>query len=458
MKLKRFKGSIVSMGLAALIFGAAGSASAEFQYQCPRVGGANNTGISNGIELVDGVIPDNEAWNLRMNNKVCMHVTGSDGFATMADGKRLYVFGFKDQTGVIHKNHLNRNSNFHKNELLKEMGEAVTQGILGANQPSPPISLNQDDDFFLTLTNPGMVLRPDLFDPHTVHYHGFPEASAQFDGVPETSISINQAASITYWYNNAEPGTFMWHCHVEATEHMQMGMLGSLHVNPAQNKTGFGGNDATIAQLAGGAGPKGYVYNDGDGTTAFDVEKTILLGGYDGVFHDASEGVLPLPFAEMEDNYPTINGRGYPDTVGTTDAVMTDFGDWQDFGTLNAPEQFRNTQPVNAIVSATAGERVLLRLTNLNVSRAFTIQLSGGLKMKLVGQDARINRGRGLTDGKDLYHETSSIRVNGGSTHDLIIDTTGFAAGDYVLYTTNTNYLSNDQEDFGGIMTTITIN
>ena len=35
----------------------------------------------------------------------------------------------------------------------------------------------------------GTFQRPDLFDPHTVHYHGFPNASAIFDGLPESAIA-----------------------------------------------------------------------------------------------------------------------------------------------------------------------------------------------------------------------------------------------------------------------------
>ena len=160
MKLKRLKGSMAFLGLAALIFGTAGPAAAEFNIQCP-------TGAT---KLLDGQTPS----GLPEDSDVCMHITGSDGFATQGDGKRLYVFGFKQQTG-------------------KPLKTAITEGILGANQPSPPISLREGDNFHLTLSNPGMVLRPDLFDPHTVHYHGFPEASAIYDGVPETSVSINQS-------------------------------------------------------------------------------------------------------------------------------------------------------------------------------------------------------------------------------------------------------------------------
>ena len=96
--------------------------------------------------------------------------------------------------------------------------------------------LDQDDEFYLTLTNVGMIMRPDLADPHTVHFHGFPNASAIFDGVPDASVSVNMGASLSYYYKLVEPGTYMYHCHVEATEHMQMGMLGNLYVKPAQNK------------------------------------------------------------------------------------------------------------------------------------------------------------------------------------------------------------------------------
>ena len=46
-------------------------------------------------------------------------------------------------------------------------------------------------------------------------------------------------SSLTYYYLNNDPGTYMYHCHVEATEHMQMGMLGSLYVDPIQNQTGL---------------------------------------------------------------------------------------------------------------------------------------------------------------------------------------------------------------------------
>ena len=166
-------------------------------------------------------------------NVQCMSLTGGDGWVTMADGRELYIFGFSDVSGM-------------------PAADILNLGGYRANSPAPTIRTREGDKLYLTLTNVGFVNRPDLFDPHSIHYHGFPNASAIFDGLPESAIALNQQASITYFYNNVEPGTYMWHCHVEATEHMQMGMLGNLYVDPIQNQTGVGGNAATKAGKEGG--------------------------------------------------------------------------------------------------------------------------------------------------------------------------------------------------------------
>jgi hypothetical protein len=47
--------------------------------------------------------------------------------------------------------------------------------------------------------------------------------------------------------------------------------------------------------------------------------------------------------------------------------------------------------------------------------------------------------------------------LGGGETTDVIVDTAGIAPGTYFLYTTNLNYLSNNEQDFGGMMTEIVV-
>lgn len=378
--------------------------------QCP--------GDVNGDAVVD--LPTTPGGKSTENIR-CMHLTAGDGFVKMADdSSRLqYMFGFADVTGTPQE-------------------QAIDAGILAANFPAPTIVLEQGEEFYLTLTNVGMIMRPDLADPHTVHFHGFPNASDYFDGVPDATISINMGASLTYYYNIVEPGTYMYHCHVEATEHMQMGMLGNLYVKPAQNKLPDGTDLNGFPHATGNQ----YVYNDGDGSTSYDVEYPIQIGSFDPDFHDASMNVQPLPFADMKDTFGMLNGRGYPDTVNPN--------------TLTPPEENggKDSQGVSALITANAGEKILLRISNLNVTNYYTLA-SNNLNMKVIGIGARLLRG---PDGKDLYYDTNSITLGGGESTDVIIDTTDVAPGTYFLYTSNLNFLSNNTEDYGGMMTEIVIN
>lgn len=84
-----------------------------------------------------------------------------------------------------------------------------------------------------------MKERPDLLDFHTVHLHGA-HVATQLDGFPETSFGVPMWMNpeegppvATYFFQPEHPGTYMYHCHVEASEHVQMGMYGALIVYPS---------------------------------------------------------------------------------------------------------------------------------------------------------------------------------------------------------------------------------
>src|SRR5262249_55574444 len=111
----------------------------------------------------------------------------------------------------------------------------IDVGVMNGNIPAPMIAIDEGDELFLTLTNVGMVMRPDLFEQHTVHFHGYPNASAFYDGVPDASVAINIGGSFTYYYLAPEAGTYMWHCHISPPEPLQMGMVGQLYVRPRQS-------------------------------------------------------------------------------------------------------------------------------------------------------------------------------------------------------------------------------
>jgi len=316
--------------------------------------------------------------------------------------------------------------------------------MLAANAPAPTIVVDEDDELFLSLTNVGMTMRPDLFDPHTVHWHGFPQAASVFDGVPDSSIGINMGATLTYYFNAKDAGTYMYHCHVEATEHMQMGMLGSLFVRPRQNKLpaqslqGFAHTPWDEATQTGNR----YAYNDGDGSTRYDVEYPIQIGSFDPAFHDASLNVQALPFAGMKDRYFLLNGRGYPDTAvaGALPATADPVGGSHE------------SQPVSSLVHAKPGERILLRISNLNITQFYTLG-TNDLPMQVVGLDARLLRDGA---GNNMYYETNSLTLGGGQSADVIVVAPD-VAGTYFLYTQNLDRLSNNTENFGGMMTEIRV-
>jgi len=347
-------------------------------------------------------------------NVVCKHLAAGDGWLKMADGRSLYGFSFYDVTSV-------------------PASGVVNYALQNIQFSAPTLVFKEDDKVYLTLTNVGLVNRPDLFDPHSVHFHGFPNAASIYDGLPESSIVPMPGSSYTYFYKLNDPGTYLYHCHVEASEHMQMGMLGNLYVHPKQNGQSHGGYTK-------------FVYNDGDGSTGYHIEYPIQLTSMDGAFHDASRDVQPLPFANMLDTYSMLNGRGYPDTADSRGANFPPPAERADQNT--------SSQPLSSLITATQGQTVLLRISNLSTTTYYTLSAMG-LPMKVVGTGAHILRG---PDGQtNLYYDTNSVTLGGGEAVDVLVDTTNVPPGTYYLYTTNLNYLSNDNEDFGGVMTEIVI-
>jgi len=356
---------------------------------------------------------DGEIINPVSPAQVCVHLAAGDGFTNMADGREQYIFGFVNATGF-------------NAPAMNEPWDAVMMGYMEKAQfPAPTLTFREGDEVYLSLTNVGMINRPDLFDPHSVHWHGFPNAAAIFDGVPDASIVINMGSTLTYYYKVVEAGTFMYHCHVEATEHMQMGMLGNLYVSPAQDGTTFGPFSR-------------FAYNDGDGSTGYDVAYPLQIASFDPVFHEKHIGVQPLPFADMDDKYPMLNGRGYPDTVNPA---------------LALPYEHGGSSPIPALISATSGQKILLRVSSLSTTSFHTLTVQG-IPMQVIGKGSRK---LGLPGDASQYYTTGSITLGGGQSMDVLLDTTGIQPGTYFLYTTNLDHLANEADDFGGMMTEIRI-
>jgi FtsP/CotA-like multicopper oxidase with cupredoxin domain len=334
-------------------------------------------------------------------------------------------------------------------------------------------------------------MRPDLFEQHTVHFHGYPNASAFYDGVPDASVAINIGGSFTYYYLSPDAGTYFWHCHITPPEHLEMGMVGQLYVRPRQNRLATGAslrtglvnqqldkrtkcdtsdilcsnpvppNDNGATRQAG----KLYAYNDGDGTTAYDVEYPIQMHGFDPNFHFVGMTFNPESFTDLKDKYFLLNGRSYPDTVGGYVCAAGDTfpacagksaGDVVPgpMKTQSTDGVERYSQPMPTVINIPTNGKALLRISDLNVTEFHTLA-SLGIRMHVIGVNAKLLRDQ---DGNNMDYYTNSITLGGGESLDVILDATGIPAGSvFYLYSPQLDHLSNDAENFGGMMTEINI-
>jgi hypothetical protein len=390
--------------------------------------------------------------------------------------------------------------------------QIIDVGVMNGNIPAPLAAFDEDDEFFLTLTNVGMIMRPDLFEQHTVHFHGYPNASSFYDGVPDASVAINIGSSFTYYYLAPDAGTYFWHCHITPPEHLQMGMVGQLFVRPRQNRVPANGSLYTYLGYQNGVGsepttnpavdprtvcnpsadilcsatmpaintgatqgndklgnPQKYVYNDGDGSSAYDVEYPIQMHGFDPNFHFVGMTFNPEAFVDMTDKYFLLNGRSYPDTVGQTGGQKTYTTPPGPQATISSDGQMHYSQPLPAVINIPVGGKASLRLVNLSVAEYFTLQTLG-IPMHVVGWNAKLLRDQA---GNNTEYWTNSITLGGGESNDVILDAsdatcaatmgsgcsaTLYPAGSvFYLYEPDLYRLSNDAENFGGMMTEVHI-
>jgi uncharacterized surface anchored protein len=154
----------------------------------------------------------------------------------------------------------------------------------------------------------------------------------------------------------------------------------------------------------------------------------------------------PEGFVDMKDKDFLLNGRSYPDTV-TAGSLQT----------YSADGQKHFSQPLASIINIPVGGKALLRISDLDVTEYQTLA-SLGIPMTEVGFNAKLLRDQA---GNNMYFKTNSITLAGGESLDVILDatnTTLYPAGSvFYLYTPNLDHLSNDAENFGGMMTEVRV-
>ncbi|PSP56390.1 hypothetical protein BRC72_12035 [Halobacteriales archaeon QH_7_66_36] len=92
--------------------------------------------------------------------------------------------------------------------------------------PGPVLRVTEGTDFEVTLDNSDTAM------PHTFHVHGL-QKTWENDGVPTTTgITVGPGETHTYQFTANTPGTHLYHCHYQTPRHMEMGMYGTLRVDP----------------------------------------------------------------------------------------------------------------------------------------------------------------------------------------------------------------------------------
>jgi Multicopper oxidase len=361
-------------------------------------------------------------------------------------GLTTYIFGFRNLTGMD-----------------KDIGGNPVDDAVWLNQKNkaqhmaPLFWVDQWDGvgagFFVKLTNLGLALRPDLFDAHTLHWHGFRNVIPFFDGEPSGSISVPSGRFFTYAYRPRDPGTYMYHCHVEDVEHVHMGMTGLVFVRPLQ--------DGNTSHYPSGK----YLYNDGDGSTGYDREFAMFLSEVWAEAHWADAHIQLPEWSDYRADFSLLNGRVYPDTIapnGSDVNFQAPLSDRVNLGVAPGHPEYANLvapsghpalqyQPYSSLVRCVEGERVALRFSNLGFREV--AMTSPGITMRVVGRDATPLTGR--YHDHDGSYRTNTLNIGPGESYDVILEIpdhstgTGTTPDKYLLY--NRAYQRSNNRAAGGM-------
>ncbi len=300
-----------------------------------------------------------------------------DNFLNTPDGKKIWVFGYtSDPKGK---------AQIPGPSIIVNQGDTLN------------ITLHDDQDPTDTKLNPGG-------DGHTIHLHGM-DVPSQYDGDPMTAPGghgVMEHTAYTYHVVANDAGTYWYHCHVEAAEHIQMGMYGAIIIRPR------------------GEPNRAYA-----GTPAFDKEYTFVLSDMDSTAHDEDYNALyrgkpgdnGFNWTQYVPNYFFINGKSWPDT-------------------MNDP---------NDNITATIGQTVLVRL--INAGYVDHSMHSHGYHFTVIGTD-----GRALAQP----YEKDTLDIAPGETYEILFHFN--QVGRFMFHDHYEQNTTNNGAYPGGMMTMISVN
>ncbi|HLF73403.1 MAG TPA: copper oxidase [Anaerolineales bacterium] len=158
-------------------------------------------------------------------------------------------------------------------------GVTVTAFTYNGTVPGPMIRVTEGDQVRI-------VVRNELPDPTTVHWHGI-EVPNAMDGVPGvTQDPIQPGETFTYEFTARPAGTFMYHSHFEGDIQVSAGLYAPFIIDPKKSQP-----DPPA------------------------VDKTLMISEW---LHRDGQTFAAMPMSGMEPNFFTINGKAFPATEEIT--------------------------------------------------------------------------------------------------------------------------------------------
>jgi len=117
----------------------------------------------------------------------------------------------------------------HDGNVTKVFGFTETLNEV-TDTPGPTIRVTEGDTVQIDFWNVSQGA------PHTIHLHGL-DVNQENDGVPHLSFAVNHMDHGYYQFKAPHPGTYIYHCHVVSTIHVQAGMYGVIIVEPSNGST-----------------------------------------------------------------------------------------------------------------------------------------------------------------------------------------------------------------------------
>ena len=165
--------------------------------------------------------------------------------------------------------------------------------------PGPTLVYTEGDSVELKLRNMSQSAS------HTIHLHGL-DVDQWNDGVPHLSWEVGHNDTESYYFKAPHPGTYLYHCHVTSSLHVQAGMYGMLIIKPQNaNETWDGGFTFS----------KEYAWMTSEIDTIWHTDSIINAP------HDTTTIMRILP--DYNPQYFFVNGRSEHQLLDTNVAAIT---------------------------------------------------------------------------------------------------------------------------------------